>query len=318
MTASPTPPSTDASPAGVSIVLLMKNHRPYMARGFDIIAHQDFDAPVEFIYIDSGSTDGTIEFMRQRGIEPHIIPPQDFHHARTRNLAASMAHHDILVMLSADATPTGTRWLHNLTRHFADPTVAAVYGKQIPPEGTGRLRQRTMACLYPDERDVRRIRADGVIPMRYVRFSDANSAVRKSLWQRFPYYDRALVAEDHGMCYHALKEGFSVVYEPEAAVIHGHERSLWGDFQFAVDNAISLKRMGILDDPAVGSALAYGLAQVSSDLAYFLKRGRPDAAFGSLCIAFAKLAGVQVGKRETRFPRWFMRFASMNMKRLDG
>ena len=38
--------------AGASIVLLMKNHRHYIEKSWDIIDNQDYEGPVEYIYID--------------------------------------------------------------------------------------------------------------------------------------------------------------------------------------------------------------------------------------------------------------------------
>ena len=113
--------ATHSAPRPVSILLVMKNERHNIERSFDTITGQDYDGPVEIVYIDSGSTDGTIEFMRQRGIEPHVIPPEEFHHGRTRNLAASMAKHDILVLLSGDAIPANDQWLKHLIAPFDDP-----------------------------------------------------------------------------------------------------------------------------------------------------------------------------------------------------
>ena len=109
-----------------------------------------------------------------------------------------------------------------------------------------------------------------------------------------------------------------MVYEPAAAVIHGHERTLWGEFQFAVDNAISLKRMGILDDPRLGSELHYGLACLREDLKYFAHSRQLGCACRTVINAAAKWAGVQFGKREKAFPRALMKRLSMNMKTLDG
>ena len=56
-------------PPSVSILLLVKNERPNLEQSFDLIQGQDYDGDVEIVCVDSGSTDGTVAFMRERGVE---------------------------------------------------------------------------------------------------------------------------------------------------------------------------------------------------------------------------------------------------------
>jgi rhamnosyltransferase len=303
-------------PLSVSILLLIKNHLAYMRRSLDVLQHQAYSGPVEIVYVDSGSTDGTMEFMRGRGIEAHRIPPEEFHHARTRNLAASLARHEILVLLSADAIPINDHWLAKLVDPFQDPEVGGVYGKQVPPEGTGPLRAHSLANLYPDDREVRRLAPGTQGSLRLIRFSNANSAIRAEVWKRFRFHERVLVAEDHWVCYNILKHGMKVVYEPEAAVVHGHERRLRDEFRWAVDNAVSLRRMGVFDDPVFGGEFRYGLDSLRKDWAYFTGRREYGLAVQASLISAVKWIGVQLGKREDHLPRGLLRRISGHRDKL--
>lgn len=294
-------------PCSVSILLLMKNELQSIREGYERIRAQDYPGPVQIIYIDSGSTDGTVEFMREQGIEPHIIPPVQFHHGRTRNLAASLADNEILVLLSGDAIPTDNQWLSRLVAPFEDPKVGGVYGKQVARDGVGPLRVHGMQYTFSDEREIRQMLPGQPGSLRMVRFSNANSAIRANLWERFKFHENVIVAEDHWICYNILKQGMKVIYEPQAAVYHCHERSVWGEFRFAVENAISLKRMGVFDDPALGSELSYGLDRVKYDWQYFTGRHEYGLAVKSFVISGAKCVGVQLGKRERAVPSCIMR-----------
>lgn len=304
------PLASDAGAPSVSILFVVKNERKNLERTFPTLLLQDYPGPVEYVCVDSGSSDGTVEFMRAHGAVIREIDPADFHHGRTRNLAASLATGEILVMLSGDAFPVGAQWLTKLVGPFADAQVGAVYGKQTAPEGMGALRRQSLASEYSETRQVR----DPALIERYnpghFRFSNANGAVRRALWERFRWNEALLLAEDQGLCRDILMAGYQVIYEPEAEVRHGHERSLWGEFKFALDNGLSLSRIGILNNPEIGGELRYGLARVKTDLSHFAKRGRVDCVALSLLSFAARYAGVQLGKRERKLPRWFLRRVS--------
>ncbi len=136
----------------VSILFLTLNGMDVVERTLDAVFRQDYPGEVEMIHIDSGSTDGTVEAAKRHGVETRVIDPAEFHHSRTRNLAADLASHPILVFLTQDAVPADDQWLRRLVAPFEDPRVGGVYGKQIPPEGMGALRGYALRCIYPDTR----------------------------------------------------------------------------------------------------------------------------------------------------------------------
>jgi rhamnosyltransferase len=292
----------------VSILMLLKNHRSFLEQSFTLIQKQAYPGPVEIVYIDSGSTDGTCAFMEERGVQAHRIPPEAFHHGRTRNLAASLARGEILVSLSGDAVPAHDQWLNNLIRHFDDPKVGAVYGRQIPPNDTGPVRRQIMSSEYPETVQVRSLDGFRRPHPGLFRFSNVNAAFRAAVWRRFPWNETVLLAEDQGMCRDVLTAGMKVIYDPEASVYHGHERSLLGEFRFAVENGISLARLGILNHPDIQGTFRYGLHRMRQDVGHFLARKEFFYAAHTLLVYATKCLGVQIGKREGRWPsKWFSR-----------
>ena len=67
-----------------------------------------------FFVIDSGSTDGTIEFLKdQPRTAVHSIPSEEFGHGKTRNLGASMAKGDLVLMTVQDARPRSIQLDHS-------------------------------------------------------------------------------------------------------------------------------------------------------------------------------------------------------------
>ena len=91
-----------------SILLLTKNDAPNVSSCLNAIYSQKYNDPFEVIAIDSGSTDGTLDVLRRFPLQLRQIPPESFHHARTRNLAAGCANGEVLVFLSQDAIPVSS------------------------------------------------------------------------------------------------------------------------------------------------------------------------------------------------------------------
>src|SRR6266542_711285 len=151
----PPPRLPHMTPSSISIILLTYNGGPTLPATLNAIATQslDFDGQTlptpEIVAIDSGSTDGTLDVLRQNGIIPHCIPHEEFGHGRTRNLGASLAHGQWLVYLSQDAVPASPLWLARLTRHLRDPGVAAAFGRQLPPAGLGPIETFFLEQTYP-------------------------------------------------------------------------------------------------------------------------------------------------------------------------
>src|SRR4051812_3363113 len=71
----------------------------------------------ELIVIDSGSTDGSQELLRQAN--PHHliqIQPEQYNPSRVMNRGMELARADFGIFLNADATPQGKGWLGPLAQ----------------------------------------------------------------------------------------------------------------------------------------------------------------------------------------------------------
>src|SRR5262249_37054305 len=149
----------------------------------DAIYSQKSVGPFEVLVVDSGSTDSTLDIIRRYPARIQQIPPETFHHARTRNTVASLAGGEYLVFLSQDAIPASDTWLAALLRNFKDSQVGAVYGRQLPKPESGWERRSAFGALYGDARIVK-MPMDGIgLGYRYYHFSNANSAIRKKVWE---------------------------------------------------------------------------------------------------------------------------------------
>lgn len=239
----------------VSIIVLTKNGRPHLERLLPTVVAQAGNVSGEVLAVDSGSDDGTLELLRRFPVRIVQIHPQDFHHARTRNFAASLAQGRILVLLSQDAIPASENWLGCMMRNFADPKVGAVYGRQVPNPGSSLERQQALDAVYGELRVVKDPAHRNGLGYRFYHFSDANAAIRRSVWEKTQFPEDLKVFEDLGLAKRVLDSGWKIVYEPEAAVIHSHDHNTLGLFKRYFDIGYTLKHLKIWDAPGTRQSL---------------------------------------------------------------
>jgi Glycosyl transferase family 2 len=124
------PMTPDTTPL-ISVVIPVKNGGLTIEAALQGLLAQTLADRTEIIVIDSGSRDDTLDIVRRYPVTVHEIPAAEFNHGATRNLGVKMARGDFVVMTVQDAAPADTHWLATMLRHFDDPEVAGVCGKQI-------------------------------------------------------------------------------------------------------------------------------------------------------------------------------------------
>src|ERR1700676_2974293 len=174
--------------AELSVLLLTKNGGADLERLLPALYSQNCAASFEVIAVDSGSTDGSLDVLRRFPVRLEQISSEAFHHARTRNFAAGLASGEILIFLSQDAIPTSDTWLNTMISNFDDPKVGAAYGRQFPKPESSIERGDALGTLYGDEKIVKDPAHRNGMGYRFYHFSDVNSAIRRSVWEktRFP------------------------------------------------------------------------------------------------------------------------------------
>jgi rhamnosyltransferase len=289
--------------AELSVLLLTKNGGRDLERLLRALYSQKCAVPFEVIAIDSGSTDGTLDLLQRFPVRLEHIPSETFHHARTRNFAASLASGGILIFLSQDAIPVSDTWLNTMISNFDDPKVGAAYGRQLPKPESSMERGDALATLYGGEKIVKDPAHRNGMGYRFYHFSDVNSAIRRSVWEMTRFPADLKIFEDLGIAKRILDAGWKIVYEPEAAVFHSHHFSATQLFKRYFDIGYTLKQLEIWDDPQARSSLLRDFRKLLHKQVSRVKnrsaRARVHATVGQ---SFAKSAGLLLGVNQRFLP----------------
>jgi rhamnosyltransferase len=200
----------------VSIILRSYNEGWALRETLPALERQEY-ANRELIVIDSGSTDGSVDMLRQACPRHFIqIQPREYVPGRVMNLGMRLACSDYCLFLNADATPQGPNWLRPLVTPLFEKNTAAVFGRQIPRPGC----QAAYACDYdrcfgPQRESVRWDHF----------FSMVSSGLRKDIWSRRGFLETIQYAEDDEYTRWCKAQGYCVVYCPESVVMHSHNYS---------------------------------------------------------------------------------------------
>lgn len=200
----------------VTILIRAKNEEEHIGQTLKAICNQSFK-DFEIILIDSGSTDRTLEIVKDFPVKVGHIAPEDFTYGYSTNYGFELSKGKYIVCLSAHAVPFSDDWLQILIESFSDEEVAAVMGRDIPFPDCNPFDKRGMLKLY----DVPRSEIDECS----FDFGATNAAVRRSVWGEIKFDEKLSYAEDNDWGRHVKAKGYRIIYEPGAVVYHSHNDS---------------------------------------------------------------------------------------------
>jgi rhamnosyltransferase len=305
----------DLRPAlAASVIVPCKNESKNVGRCLEAVLGQASPGTFEVIVIDSGSTDGTVEIVRQFDVRLHQIPPDEFGHGRTRNLGASLATGRHLVFLNADAIPVHTGWLQQLIVELEPGDVAGVYGRQVARPGAYPMERFFLDYLYGERRSVQ-TKTNRSLDMSTILFSTVNCAVKRSIWERYPFSETIVMTEDQAWSRRVLEAGYTIIYSPEAAVSHSHNYSLQQAFRRFFDSGWSSEDSYLPDSHgATATLLRRSLGYSLREIGFMLRRGYWRWLPYAGLYEGSKFAGLLLGRWHRWFPDSLKRRLSANYR----
>jgi len=197
----------------VSIVMRSFNEAWALKETLPAIQSQEY-RNWELIVIDSGSTDGSVEMIRDAEPAHFVqIEPREYVPGKVMNCGAGLAKSEYIIFINADATPQGTNWLRPLVNALLDSQTAAAFGRQIPRPDCRAVYAHDYERCFGANRES----ADWDHF-----FSMASSGIRKDVWSRRKFAEEITYSEDDEWTRWCRAEDYQIAYVPESVAMHSH------------------------------------------------------------------------------------------------
>ena len=256
------------------------------------------------------------------------IPAEKFNHGTTRNLLASKARGEYLVYICQDVIPTNENWLANMIKPFEkDPEIAGVFGRQSPRKDCDPFQRKSLDEFmdsFGKELTVYQLKSDDkekeFEANKHVLsfFSSANSAIRRSVWEKIPYRHVVALGEDQFWAKDILFAGYKKAYQPSANVYHSHNFGIWGQFKRWFDEFYHHKMVqNYVGVSSVWKILPLALRLWINDVRYIKSRKEYNffqKIYWIIWIFFMDLTrffSEYLGARCAKLPKWMQRRFSM-------
>jgi len=293
------------SAPGVSIVVPTRNAMATLPALLEALRRQRIDLPFEIVAVDSASTDGTADLLRQRADTFTEIPAAAFDHGLTRNLGIEHARGALVVLLSQDALPASDDWLAALVAPLLeDRTIAGAFARHRPRDDASAITRSyaaRAAVASPVGRTLAIDRAafSALGPMARLErctFDNVCSCIRRSVWIEHPFRATPF-AEDLEWARDVLLSGYRLAYAPQALVIHSHDRS--ARYEFARTCALHRRLFELFELRTIATLPRLARAIASSIVLHLRcrRQAAPDAgAAGTVARALALAVAWPLGQ----------------------
>ena len=199
----------------VSVALITFNEKANIAdclRSLDVLDYPR--SRYETVVVDGGSTDGTLEILRDFPVS--LIIDTRKCRGLARNTAVNAAKGDLIAFIDADCLATPS-WLRDHVRIHRKGSVLIV-GGSVLQGGDLSLPTRIFHEIYFASQ------LPSVPHGTTWDLATCNASFKRSTFHDvglFPQMDRG---EDSLLCWEALKKGYEVVFDPMPQVVHIHDR----------------------------------------------------------------------------------------------
>jgi len=202
----------------VSVVVIGRNEGARLERCLrSVAATQVGDFGVETIYVDSGSSDGSVALAERLGATTIGLRAERPTAAMGRNAGWKIARGEIVLFLDGD-TVLAPRFVAESLGEFGDPGVAVVWGhrREMFPERS----------IYNRVLDLDWVYAPGLTA-----FCGGDALFRRTVLEQTGGFDETLIAgEEPELCRRILGLGFGILHVDRAMTGHDLAMTRFGQY----------------------------------------------------------------------------------------
>lgn len=253
---------------------------------------------------------------RYENVEVHHVTKQEFDHGGTRDQGIRLSEADVVICLTQDAMPADEHLVEELLKPFADPSVWAAYGRQLPKENCREVEKYTRSFNYPDESRIKGKEDLPVLGIKTFFCSNVCAAWRREKYKELGgFVKRTIFNEDMIYAGTIIKAGGRIAYCADAQVVHSHNYSALQQFHRNFDLAVSQTM-----HPEIFGGIrseSEGIRLVKRSLSYCMKIRKPWLMIQVVTQSAGKLLGYKLGQRYERLPRKLVLACTMNREFWD-
>lgn len=212
----------------IAVVIPVKNGFPEIKDCIQGLLNQTL-LPTRIIVIDSGSTDGTLEYLATvPEVTIHSIEANTFNHGLTRNLGIEYTEEEFLYYTVQDAAPVSTSLLSELISCFEEPQLMAVCGAQVVPHD---VKKNPLEWFFPYSEPEKQYtvfdsfetfdKLPPAIKLQACSWDNVNALYRREALEKVKF-SNAVFGEDMLWARDAYRSGFKLGYWGKARVRHYH------------------------------------------------------------------------------------------------
>ncbi len=252
------------------------------------------------LIVDSQSTDETLIFAKNFGLEVLTIQRKNFNHGATRQLALEHLLKkfplDVIIFLTQDVLLRDEASLAKLVKIFGeDKSVGLSYGRQLPHENATNEAKFLRAFNYPPESQLRSFDDRKIFGLKTAFASNSFAAYRvESLQSVGGFPSNVPLCEDMYVAAKMLMRGLKIFYAADAQVYHSHNYTAAQEFRRYVQiGKFHAQESWIREN--FGSAEGAGKKFVLMKLSALAKENPLDCA-GAIFRDAAKFFGYRFGR----------------------
>lgn len=194
--------------------------------------------PNKIIFVDSGSTDGSLEFAIKNNFQIVNYKTDLFNYSRSLNLGMNEVKSEYVLILSAHCALYSNFAVENLLKTLKKYDAAGVFGRQIPTKNSNPIDIRDLLTVFGREQ---------IIYEKYPFFHNAFSLISRSAWISQKFDEDVNGIEDRLWALNQCKRGKKIIYEPSAIAYHEHGLNQTSNHQRAIRVCKALSQLHIGD-----------------------------------------------------------------------